>query len=67
MKYIKRVALKGTELEKASCKTIRNKLFKIGASIIKNSRKLKIYLSSCFPLKELFNEAWRKLQYANST
>ena len=51
---IKNFALKNTKLAKAQCGTIRLKLFKIGAVIIRNSRKVKFLLSSSYPYQDLF-------------
>jgi len=51
---IRNVALKNTKLAKAQCGTIRLKLFKIGAVIIRNSRKVKFLLSSSYPYQNLF-------------
>lgn len=51
---IRRLALKNTDLVKASCGTIRLKLFKIGAVLLKNTRRIQMLLSSAYPYKELF-------------
>jgi len=51
---IRRLALKGTELAKAQCGTIRLKLFKIGASVLRNTRRIRFHLSSAYPYKRLF-------------
>ena len=51
---IRRLALKNTELFKASCGTIRHKLFKIGAVILKNTRRIQMLLSSAYPYQDLF-------------
>lgn len=51
---IRRLGLKGTELARAQCGTIRLKCFKIGAVIIRNSRRVKILLSSNYPYQNLF-------------
>lgn len=54
MSALRRMILKGTELAKAQCGTIRLKLFKIGAVIIRNTRTIKFLLSSAYPYKDLF-------------
>ncbi len=54
MEEIRSFALVGTQLEAAQMGTIRLKLFKIGAVIIKNTRNIKFMLSSYYPLQELF-------------
>jgi len=46
--------LQGTELGKAYVGTIRLKLFKIGAVILKNKRRIRFLLSSRCPYKELY-------------
>ena len=51
---IRRLALSGTELAKAQCGTIRLKLLKIGAVIIRNTRKVRFLLSSSYPYQDLF-------------
>jgi hypothetical protein len=51
---IRRLALKGTELARAYVGTIRLKLFKIGAVILKNTRRVRFLLASGCPYKELF-------------
>jgi len=58
---IRRMALKGTELAKAQCHTIRLKLFKIGAIIIRNTRRIKFLLSSACPYQDLFMKISHKL------
>jgi len=51
---IRRIALKGTELARAQCGTIRLKLLKVGAVIIKNTRRIRFLLSSAYPYQRLF-------------
>ncbi len=51
---IRRIALQGTELAKAYVGTIRLKLFKIGAVILKNTRRIRFLLASGCPYKELY-------------
>lgn len=54
IEYLKSNALFGTEFENSQVKTIQLKLFKIGAVIIKNTRKVLFLLSSHYPYKETF-------------
>ena len=61
---IRRLALKGTTMAKAQCGTIRLKLLKIGAVIIKNTRRIRFLLSSAYPYKNLFKHVTQQL---NST
>ena len=51
---IRRLALKGTEMTRAQAGTIRLKLLKIGAVVIRNTRRVTIHLSSACPDKTLF-------------
>jgi Transposase DDE domain group 1 len=51
---IRRLGLCGTELEEAQCDTIRLRLFKIGAVIVRNTRRIRFHLSSAYPWKSLF-------------
>lgn len=51
---IRRLALKNTQLEKASCGTIRLKLLKIGAIVLKNTRRIQLLLSSAYPYQKMF-------------
>ena len=50
----RRIHLKETEFAKAQFDTIRLKILKVGAQIRELVTKVKIHLSSSFPLKELF-------------
>ena len=58
---IQRLALKGTELAHAYVGTIRLKLFKIGAVILKNTRRIRFLLASGCPYRELFFTAAARL------
>ena len=51
---IRRIALNGTELARAYVGTIRLKLFKIGAVILKNTRRIRFLLASGCPYQELY-------------
>lgn len=52
---IRRLALIKTELENACCGTIRLKLLKIGAVIIRNTRRVRMLLSNAYPYQPLFS------------
>jgi hypothetical protein len=54
LEAIRRLALKGTELATAQCGTIRLKLLKIGAVVHRNTRRVRLHLSSAYPYKPLF-------------
>jgi hypothetical protein len=61
MVNLRRLALVGTELERACTATIRVKLLKIGAAIIRNTRRVLILLASSHPLRHVFRHAARSL------
>jgi hypothetical protein len=58
---IRRTALRGTLLARATCQTIRLKLLKIGAITIRNTRRVRFMLSSAYPYKNLFHLAAERL------
>jgi hypothetical protein len=58
---IRRLALKGTDLERAQCGTLRLKLFKVGGIILRNTRRIRFLLSTAYPLKELFCQTAARL------
>lgn len=61
LETIRRTALKGTELERAQVSTIRLKLLKIGAVILRNTRRIRFLLSSHYPYQNLFKSVVLKL------
>lgn len=61
---IRRLALEGTELAKAQCHTIRLKLFKIGAIILRNTRRIQFRLASQYPYQALFCKVFHTLSSA---
>ena len=52
---IRRLGLKGSEHARAQAVTIRLKLFKIGAVIVRNTRRVRFMLSSACPDQDLFH------------
>ncbi len=58
---MRRTALAGTEMARATCETIRLKLLKIGAVVIRNTRRVKLMLSSVCPYKNIFHLAAHRL------
>jgi hypothetical protein len=62
MHDLRRLALKGTNLEKAQCPTIRLKLLKIGAQIHVSVRRVWIRMAVGYPYKEAFQQAFDNLQ-----
>ena len=63
MSALRRIALKGTQLAKATCGTIRLKLLKIGAQISLSVRRIVIHFASACPYQEIFHQAWQQLQH----
>ena len=59
--FIRRVGLTGTELANAQVWTLRNKLFKIGAAITRNTRRIRFHLASGCPHQDVFWLAAMKL------
>ena len=51
---IRRLGLAGTGMARAQCATIRLKLLKIGAVIVRNTRRVRFHLSGACPDKALF-------------
>ena len=58
---LRRIALTGTELARACTATIRTKLLKIGAAVVRNTRRVRLLLASQHPLKHVFLTAARAL------
>lgn len=54
---LRSLGLQGTELAKAQVNTIRLRLFKVGGVVIRNTRRVKLMLSSVYPHKTLFAHA----------
>ena len=61
MQHLRELALAGTDLARASAATIRVKLLKIGAAVIRNTRRIRILFASHHPLRETFLIAARAL------
>jgi hypothetical protein len=61
LQTLRSVALKGTILAHAQCNTIRLKLLKIGAVILRNTRRIIFHFSSACPCQELFLTAVKRL------
>ena len=61
MQRLRELALKGSELERATAATIRTRLLKIGAAIVRNTRRVRVLLASHPPLRTLFLSAARAL------
>lgn len=61
MQRLRDLALAGSELERASAATIRCRLLKIGAAIVRNTRRVRILLASHHPLRHVFASAAQAL------
>ena len=62
MRALREFGLKDTEMAKAQCGTIREKLFKIGGTIRISVRRVVLSLSEAFPFRELFAKAAQNLR-----
>ncbi|MGH8725906.1 MAG: IS1380 family transposase [Burkholderiales bacterium] len=58
---LRALALAGTEWASAQVTTLRAKLLKIGAVIVRNTRRIRVLLASGYPYRELFLRAARAL------
>lgn len=58
---LRRLALKGAELERACAETIRLKLLKIGAAVVRNTRRVRLLLASSHPMRHVFLTAAQAL------
>jgi len=61
LESMRRLALQGTELAHAYVGTLRLKLIKIGAVILRNTRRIRFLLSSACPNQKLFIHVAEKL------
>ncbi len=64
MHGLRRLGLKGTELERAQATTIRLRLLKIGAQIRITVRKVWLSMASSYPLQRLFGQVCENLRGA---
>ena len=62
MHALRRLGLKGTDMARAQCQTIRLKLLKIGARIRLTVRHVWIAMSEAYPWDGIFATALRNLQ-----
>jgi Transposase DDE domain group 1 len=56
METLRRVGLAGTELARAQAGTMRLKLLKIGTVVVRNTRRVRLWYSSAFPLQAVFGQ-----------
>ena len=62
MQALRRLALKGTELAKAQCDTLRLKLLKIGTQIRVSVRKVWLSFAESYPYATLFQQVFAKIE-----
>jgi hypothetical protein len=56
LEALRRLGLEGTELARAQVGTLRLKLLKVGTIVVRNTRRVRLWFSSAFPLQELFRQ-----------
>jgi hypothetical protein len=61
MNAMREISLRETQLEKSQIQTIRLKLLKVGATIIRNTRRIRFILPMGYPYKDLFLQVAQKL------
>jgi hypothetical protein len=59
---LRRLALRGTEWAQAQVDTIRRRLFKIGAIVRISARRIMLQLSSAYPWKQIYAQAFNALR-----
>jgi hypothetical protein len=59
-----RERLEGTELERATCGTLRTRLLKLGAQVRVSVRRVLVSLSSAYPLQDLFAQVHERIRGA---
>jgi hypothetical protein len=57
----RRLILRGTEMERAQCSTIRSKLIKAGVFIRESCRRIHFSFSSTYPFQNLWLRLWGRL------
>lgn len=62
MNEVRRVGLEGTDLEQATCGTLRLKLLKIGARVAVSVRRVLVSMSSSYPYQELFAQVLERVR-----
>ena len=54
MQRLREIALANTDLARATAATIRVRLLKFGAAVIRNTRRIRILLASHHPLRDIY-------------
>lgn len=62
LEALRRLGLKGTEWAEAQVDTIRRKLFKIGAIVRVSVRRIVLQMSSAYPWKHIYAQAYQALR-----
>lgn len=60
MERLRAIGLAGTELARAQVGTIRLRLLKVGAVIVRNTRRIRFFLASAFPHQDAFRIVARR-------
>jgi hypothetical protein len=60
MERLRNVGLVGTDLARAQMSTLRCKLLKVGAVVVRNTRRIRFFISSAFPHQDLFVRVARR-------
>jgi hypothetical protein len=59
---LRTLGLRGTEMARAQCGTIRQRLLKIGAQVKVSVRRVLVSFASACPYQKLFERVWRNLR-----
>ena len=60
MERLRNVALAGTDPARAQISTLRCKLLKVGAVVVRNTRRIRFFICSAFPYHDRFVQAARR-------
>jgi hypothetical protein len=61
LERLRALGVGGAELARAQVGTIRLKLLKIGAVVVRNTRKVRLLLSSSYPYQAIFGQVVKAL------
>ena len=61
MERLRAIGLAGTEMARAQVGTIRVRLLKLGAVIVRNTRRVRFFLASAFPHQDIFRIAVQRI------
>jgi hypothetical protein len=56
LENLRRLGLAGTDLARAQCSTLRVKLLKVGAVVLRNTRRIRFLLPEAYPWQDLFGK-----------